>query len=209
MDKIPRGRPPRSKNVLNKLDSIPQESEDKLQELQDELEEVKQEPTQIEVKEKKPRTEKQQMAMQKMVEANKAKRQIKIVETEVPDEVKPVKIETKPNEEYATMFKQLNDRLSQYEQKKEPVKTVKTVKTVKDKKVVKENPVKEVKQKPVVRKRIQKDESSESDEEESDDEYVERYKKKAEKRFEAVRQIEERLQQVRPKGKYDHISLFK
>lgn len=206
MDKIPRGRPPRSKNVLNKLDSIPQESEDKLQELQDELEEVKQEPTQIEVKEKKPRTEKQQMAMQKMVEANKAKRQIKIVETEVPDEVKPVKIETKPNEEYATMFKQLNDRLSQYEQKKEPVKTVKTVK---DKKVVKENPVKEVKQKPVVRKRIQKDESSESDEEESDDEYVERYKKKAEKRFEAVRQIEERLQQVRPKGKYDHISLFK
>lgn len=196
MDKVPRGRPPRSKNVLNKLDSIPQET-DKLQELQDELQDKPEPVAQIEVKEKKPRTEKQQMAMQKMVEANKAKRQIKIVEKEVV----PVKIEAKPNEEYATMFKQLNDRLSQYEQKKEPVKE----KPVKEK-PVKEKPVKAVKEKP---KRIQKEESSESEEEESDDEYVERYKQKAEKRFEAVRQIEERLQQVRPKGKYDHISLFK
>lgn len=200
MDKVPRGRPPRSKNVLNKLDSIPQESDDKLQELQDELEEVEKPVAQIEVKEKKPRTEKQQMAMQKMVEANKAKRQIKIVETERPVSPPATKIETKPNEEYATMFKQLNDRLSQYEQKKEPVKTKKVVKE----KPVKEKPVKEVKP-----KRVQKEESSESEEEESDDEYVERYKQKAEKRFEVVRQIEERLQQVRPKGRFDHLSLFK
>lgn len=189
MDKIPRGRPPRSKNVLTKHDSEPQVEE---QEHVEEPEpEVKPEPqvqsqVQFQVKEKKPRSEKQQEAMKKMVEANKAKRQIKIVDPQVP---KPIQIpESNKHDEYLNMFKQMNDRLNQFQPKKEVKVKEKEVKTPKPKKIQKE--------------------SSEEEESESDDEYVERYKQKAEKRFEVVKQIEQRLQQVRPKGKYDHISLF-
>ena len=62
-------------------------------------------------------------------------------------------------------------------------------------------------------KKIQRVESSESEESESesdDEAYVEKYKQKAERRFQAVQAIEQRLQaaKVKPKGRYDHLSLF-
>ena len=193
MDKIPRGRPPRSKNVLTKHDSDPQEeseSEPEVKQSEPKLEPKSEPQLEVQVKEKKPRSEKQQEAMKKMVEANKAKRQIKIIEKE-PQVPRPIQVpESNKHDEYLNMFKQMNDRLNQFQPKKEVKVKEKEVKTPKPK------------------KKIQKESSEEESESESDDEYVERYKQKAEKRFEAVKQIEQRLQQVRPKGRFDHLSLF-
>lgn len=199
MDKTPRGRPPRSKNVLHKLDTheeteIENPMEEPEQEVSEvpEVKEVKQ--IQIEVKEKKPRSEAQQNAFTKMMNANKTKRQITI--SEQPKQLKepkvpsPIQVPQDKHDEYLKMFSQLNERLNTFQpQKKE--------KKVKEKVQVPKTPK---------AKKIQKESSDE--EEESDDEYVERYTQKAEKRFQAVKQIEQRLQQVRPKGRYDHLTLF-
>ena len=87
----------------------------------------------------------------------------------------------------------MEDRISQLTQKKK-------------KKEPQPKPAKEPKP-----KKIQKEESSdsESESESDDDAYVEKYTQKAEKRFQAVQAIEQRLQQAKkPKGRYDHLTLF-
>jgi hypothetical protein len=165
-----------------------------------EIKEVKSEvsvPIQIE-KEKKPRTEAQIVATKRLVEANKAKRKITIIDTpkepnvEHKEEPKVAPIAPKEPNVY-DMLKQMEDRISQLTQKK--------------KKEPQPKPVKEPKP-----KKLQKEESSdsESESESDDDAYVEKYTQKAEKRFQAVQAIEQRLQQAKskPKGRYDHLTLF-
>jgi len=208
----PRGRPPKSKNVLLKstMESI---SEDKPVEVPAPISAPVPEPI-VEVKQKKPRTEKQQVTLQRMLELNKQRRKINIVDSD--KEVKPeVKLEVKPvikeikevkevkpdvNNNLYEMMMKMEERLNQIGQKKKKVKV--------EKKEVKE----EVKPKPTLKpqpKKLQREESSESESESDDEVYVEKYKQKAEKRFQAVKDIEQRLQQAhKPKGKYDHLSLF-
>jgi len=210
--KYPRGRPPKSKNVLLKstmepvkeqppvVPTIPEVKEEPKVEVKPEVVEVKS----IEVKEKKPRTEQQLLATKRMIEANKAKRKINIVESKPEPKSEP-KPEPKPE---PTLVREavpsLEDKLRQMEEK---LAMMEQRKQKKKKSEPAPKPVKEPKPKKMQRV----ESSSESESEESDDdEYVEKYKQKAERRFQAVQAIEKRLQQAKakPKGKYDHLSLF-
>lgn len=198
--KYPKGRPPKSKNVLLKstMESIKEESpvvsivpeETKVEPIVEKKEEVK-----VEVKEKKPRTEQQILATKRMIEANKAKRKITIVESKPEPKPEP-KPDPKPDTSLQDKLRQMEEKLAMMEQQKS-----------------KKKPKPEPKPKEPKPKKMQRVESSESEESESesDDEvYVEKYKQKAERRFQAVQAIEQRLQQAKtkPKGKYDHLSLF-
>ena len=219
MSQNPKGRPPKTKSILYK---IREESHDERNKERDDIqvpvprEEVpevvrnerpeKEEPKYDPIpEEKKPRTEKQINAFHKMMEARKQKITIK----EKP-EIKEVK-EVKPEPDMMKMMSELHERMNQIQN---PVKEKKQ-KAVKEKKqvVVLEKP----KPKPKPKKRVMKEETSdeeESEEEESesedeDDAYVKKYTQKAEKRFHAVKQIEQRLQQIhKPQNRYSHLSIF-
>jgi hypothetical protein len=209
--KFPRGRPPKSKNVLLKstmepvkeqppvVPTIPEVKEEPKVEVKPEVVEVKS----IEVKEKKPRTEQQLLATKRMIDANKAKRKINIVESkpepkpESKPEPKPQpKPQPNPHTTLEDKLRQMEEKLAMMEQRKQKKKKSEPA----------PKPVKEPKPKKMQRV----ESSSESEEESDDDEYVEKYKQKAERRFQAVQAIEQRLQQAKtkPRGKYDHLSLF-
>ena len=220
--KYPKGRPPKSKNVLLKstMEPIKEDSpvapiipveekpEVKIDPIVKVDPEVKDKP--VEVKEKKPRTEQQILATKKMIEANKAKRKINIIESapvkkdDPPTPTPTPKTEPKEDSAIFNKLKQMEDIISQLSQKK---------KKTKQKIEPAPKPVKEEKPKPKKMQPVESSESessSESDSESDDDKYVEKYKQKAERRFQAVQSIEQRLQQAKakPRGKYDHLTLF-
>jgi hypothetical protein len=207
--KYPKGRPPKSKNVLLKstmepikeinkqppvvLPIIPEET--KVETKVEPIVEQKEINKEVKVKEKKPRTEQQIAATKRMIEANKGKRKITIVESK-PEPTPEPKPEPKPDTTLEDKLRQMEEKLAMMEQQKS-----------------KKKPKPEPKPKEPKPKKMQRVESSESEESESesdDDQYVEKYKQKAERRFQAVQAIEQRLQQAKskPKGKYDHLTLF-
>ena len=225
MSETPRGRPPKTKSVLYKIRE--ETNKEKTQDIQvpDEVpvpsQRLEQAPSQsLEPIEKKPRTEKQINAFQKMMDARKQKITIRTLEQpEVRnEEVKSIKEvirndrndrndrNEKQEPDMMKMMNELHERLNQIQK---PVKE-------KKQKAVKEKKLPVVLEKPKPKKRVMKEETSEEEESESEDEsededdaYVKKYAQKAEKRFNAVKQIEQRLQQVhKPKGKYDHLSIF-
>ena len=214
--KFPKGRPPKSKNVL--LKSTMEPIKEQPSNVPIVPEEIKVEPVvekkEEEVKEKKPRSEQQILATKRLVEANKAKRKITIIDSnpepkpepkpESKPEPKPEpKTEPKPEQNLYDKLKQMEEKLAIMEQQKSKKKTKPEPKTEPDPKPVKEP-------KPKKMQRVESSESEESESESDDDQYVEKYKQKAERRFQAVQAIEQRLQaaKAKPRGKYDHLSLF-
>jgi nucleolin len=214
MSETPRGRPPKTKSVLYKIrDKERDTNKDDIQvpvkeevPASQSVEEPKYDPI---PEEKKPRTEKQINAFHKMMEARKQKITINSQRNEksLKPEIKEVIRNEKQEPDMMKMMNELHERMNQMQTKKQ-----KTIKPVKEKKspVVLEKP----EPKPKPKKRVMKEETSEEEEseeesEDEDDAYVKKYTQKAEKRFNAVKQIEQRLQQVhKPKGKYDHLSIF-
>jgi hypothetical protein len=232
MSETPRGRPPKTKSVLYKIreetnkektqdiqvpDEVPVPSQRLEQAPSQSLEVVRNERNEksLEPIEKKPRTEKQINAFQKMMDARKQKITIRTLEPEVVrnEEVKSIKevVRNDRNEKQEPdMMKMMNELHERLNKMQNPVKE-------KKQKAVKEKKLPVVLEKPKPKKRVMKEETSEDEEEEEeeeesedeDDAYVKKYTQKAEKRFNAVKQIEQRLQQVhKPKGKYDHLSIF-
>jgi hypothetical protein len=206
--KFPRGRPPKSKNVLLKSTMEP------VNQVKEEtavvpVVETKIEPViekKEEVKEKKPRTEQQIAATKRMIEANKAKRKITIIET-APEPKPEPKIDPKPEDRRkgaeSLPDTSLHDKLRQMEEKLAMMEQQKSKKKAKPEPKPKEPKPKKV-------QRVESSESEESESESDDEVYVEKYKQKAERRFQAVQAIEQRLQAAKqkPRGKYDHLSLF-
>jgi hypothetical protein len=205
--KFPRGRPPKSKNVLLKstMESVPEVKEEPpivpvVPMVEAKAEPVIEKKEESPPKEKKPRTEQQMAATKRMLEANKAKRKITIIESKLESKIDPKpepKPESKPDTSLQDKLRQMEEKLAMMEQQKSK------------KKAKPEPKPKEPKPKKV--QRVESSSESEESESESDDEaYVEKYKQKAERRFQAVQAIEQRLQaaKVKPKGKYDHLSLF-
>jgi hypothetical protein len=195
--KFPRGRPPKNKNVLLKStmepikeEKLPDEpkaepkAESKVEPKAESKVEPKAEPKVEPIPEIEVPMKEKKPRTEKQIEATKrmieakSKRKITIIDSK-PE--KPEPIQGKEINVY-DMLKQMEDKIAQLSQKK---------------------PKKEI----VKPKKIQHETSSES--EESDDDYVEKYTEKAEKRFQAVQAIEQRLQQAKkPKGRYDHLTLF-
>jgi hypothetical protein len=201
-EKKPRGRPPKHMNVILKSTlNQPSEKAPEPQEIINpvEVSEVEQKPALI--PEKKPRTEAQVAATKRMIEA-KGKRAITIHAEPMPEKPEPkveVKPEPKAEPDLYKMLQSMEERLAKMSEPKPKVKKV-----VKVKEEPKVEPVK-----PKPQPKPKQYDSEDESEPESDDEYVSKYQRKAEKRFQAVQQIEQRLQQVKkPKGKYDHLSLF-
>lgn len=233
----PRGRPPR------KYPNIPDDVRGTIQIVKSEFVKKAESTkpkimTTAELKEsrnlpKKPLSEAQKANLQKMLEANKARRDAKKVE--IPEEVpegyeavyippsksmyakkeEPIKMHppaTAPIQqnippEWLEMMRQMNDRMNML-----------TTQYTKPK---------ESKPKPPKKKRYsRRDETSETQDTEtetetgydtSDTEYVKKYEKKAERRIKAVKEIEEKLQKKplapvqpapKPRTKYDNISIF-
>lgn len=196
--KYPKGRPPKSKNVLLKstMEAIKEEPPvAPIVPEETKVEPVVEKKEVLEVKEKKPRTEQQIAATKRMIEANKAKRKITIVESKPEPKPEP-KSEPKPDTSLQDKLRQMEEKLAMMEQQK-------------SKKKSKPEP-KPKEPKPKKIQRVESSESEESESESDDEAYVEKYKQKAERRFQAVQAIEQRLQaaKVKPKGKYDHLSLF-
>ncbi len=237
-EKRPKGRPPR------KYPNIPDDARGTIQIVKSEF--VKKADTAkpklmtpTELKEslnlpKKPLSEAQKANLQKMLEANKARRDAKKIE--IPEEVpegyeavyippsksmyakkeEPIKMlppATAPVQqnippEWLEMMRQMNDRMNML-----------TTQYTKPK---------ESKPKPPKKKQYKRrDETSDTQDTEtetdtgydtSDTEYVKKYEKKAERRIKAVKEIEEKLQKKapppapvqppKPRTKYDNISVF-
>jgi len=169
---------------------------------------------------KRPMSEAQKANIQRLIEANKARREAKnlpqpTIPEEIPEgykavyiqqpkEAKPKKVTIQPQpppqpqypSELMEMMKRFNERLDQLSTREKPQKE----------------------RKPPARKKFTAETSESEPQEESsgydtsDTEYIDKYKKKAEKRIEAVKQIETKLKQaiqpVKPKGRYDNMSLF-
>ena len=206
--KKPKGRPPKHLNVI--LKSTMNQPSEKVSAPIEEIinpvpSEVEQKPV---VPEKKPRTEAQVAATKRMLEA-KGKRSITIHAEPKPEP----KVEPKPDDrregakplEQPDIYKMLQNMEERLAKMNEP--KPKATRAKKEKVVKVEVPKAPAKPKPQPKPK-QYDSEDES-EPESDDEYVSKYQRKAEKRFQAVQQIEQRLQAVKkPKGKYDHLSLF-
>ena len=174
---------------------------------------------------KRPMSEAQKANIQRLIEANKARREAKnLSQPTIPEEIpegykavyiqqskeakpKQVKIQQPPVQpqaqpqypnELMEMMKRFNERLDQLSTKEKAVKERKPPASRK-KKFTQETSESEV-------------ETEESGYDTSDTEYINKYEKKAQKRIEAVKQIETKLKQavqpVRPKGRYDNMSLF-
>jgi len=170
---------------------------------------------------KRPMSEAQKANIQRLIEANKARREArnlpqptipeeipegyKAVYIQQPKEAKPKKVTIQPQpqpqqpqypSELMEMMKRFNERLDQLSTREKPQKE----------------------RKPPARKKFTAETSESEPQDESsgydtsDTEYIDKYKKKAEKRIEAVKQIETKLKQaiqpVKPKGRYDNMSLF-
>jgi len=167
---------------------------------------------------KRPMSEAQKANIQRLIEANKARREAKnLPQPTIPEEIpegykavyiqqpkeakpKKVTIQPQPQPQYPSelmeMMKRFNERLDQLSTREKPQKE----------------------RKPPARKKFTAETSESEPQEESsgydtsDTEYIDKYKKKAEKRIEAVKQIETKLKQaiqpVKPKGRYDNMSLF-
>jgi len=169
---------------------------------------------------KRPMSEAQKANIQRLIEANKARREAKnlpqpTIPEEIPEgykavyiqqpkEAKPKKVTIQPQpqpqpqypSELMEMMKRFNERLDQLSTREKPQKE----------------------RKPPARKKFTAETSESEPQDESsgydtsDTEYIDKYKKKAEKRIEAVKQIETKLKQaiqpVKPKGRYDNMSLF-
>lgn len=178
---------------------------------------------------KRPMSEAQKANIQRLIEANKARREAKnlsqpTIPEEIPEgykavyiqqskEAKPKRVTIQPQpqpqpqpqvqpqphyqNELMEMMKRFNERLDQLSTKEKQVKERKA--PVKKKKFTQETSESEL-------------ETEESGYDTSDTEYINKYEKKAQKRIEAVKQIETKLKQavqpVRPKGRYDNMSLF-
>lgn len=183
--------------------------------------------------EKKPLSEAQKANLQRMLEVNKARREAS-KKVEIPEEVpegydavyipprnskfiaSQVKEAQRPPQptssippEWMDMMRQMNDRMNQ-------LTTQYTKPKEKDRK-----PPKPKKKTRGEYRRDDTSDTQQTDTEEStgydtsDTEYVKKYEKKAARRIEAVKQIEEKLQKKvapppppKPKGKYDGLSLF-
>jgi len=169
---------------------------------------------------KRPMSEAQKANIQRLIEANKARREAKnLPQPTIPEEIpegykavyiqqpkeakpKKVTIQPQPQPQYPSelmeMMKRFNERLDQLSTREKPQKERKPPAPAR-KKFTAETSESEP-----------QDESSGYDT--SDTEYIDKYKKKAEKRIEAVKQIETKLKQaiqpVKPKGRYDNMSLF-
>lgn len=169
---------------------------------------------------KRPMSEAQKANIQRLIEANKARREAKnLPQPTIPEEIpegykavyiqqpkeakpKKVTIQPPPQPQYPSelmeMMKRFNERLDQLSTREKPQKERKPPAPAR-KKFTAETSESEP-----------QDESSGYDT--SDTEYIDKYKKKAEKRIEAVKQIETKLKQaiqpVKPKGRYDNMSLF-
>lgn len=172
---------------------------------------------------KRPMSEAQKANLQRLIEANKARREAKnLPQPTIPEEIpegykavyvqqpnpKPKKVTIQPQaqpqaqpqypNELMEMMKRFNERLDQLSTKEKAVKERKPPASRK-KKFTQETSESEV-------------ETEESGYDTSDTEYINKYEKKAQKRIEAVKQIETKLKQavqpVRPKGRYDNMSLF-
>jgi hypothetical protein len=183
--------------------------------------------------EKKPLSEAQKANLKRMLEMNKARREAS-KKVEVPEEVpegydavyvqprnskfigsqakaaeqKPAPTSSIPPE-WMDMMRQMNDRMNQL-----------TAQYTKPKEKDRKPP----KPKKKTRGEYRRDETSETQDTDteastgydtSDTEYVKKYEKKAARRMEAVKEIEEKLQkkivpptQPKPRGKYDGMSLF-
>lgn len=184
--------------------------------------------------EKKPLSEAQKANLQRMLEVNKARREAS-KKVEIPEEVpegydavyipprnskfiaSQVKEAQRPPPqptssippEWLDMMRQMNDRMNQLTQQYTKPK---------------EKDRKPPKPKKKTRGEYRRDETSDTQETDteastgydtSDTEYVKKYEKKAARRIEAVKQIEEKLQKKvappppqKPRGKYDGLSLF-
>jgi hypothetical protein len=202
---MPKGRPPKHMNVILKSTlNQPAEKAPEQEIINPVPSEVEQKPALV--PEKKPRTEAQVAATKRMLEA-KGKRSITIHEPKPEPKPEPKvepKVEPKPEvKEQPDVYKMLQSMEERLAKMTEP--KPKVAKPKKEK--VKEAPKAPAKPKPQPKPK-QYDSEDES-EPESDDEYVSKYQRKAEKRFQAVQQIEQRLQAVKkPVGRYDHLSLF-
>ena len=164
---------------------------------------------------KKPLSEAQKANFQRMLDANKKRREEKGLSTptipeEVPEGYKAVyvaPIEKKnkvdkpkpPPQDLYEMMRQMNERMNSFTMP-QPV----AVKEVKEKE--KPKPPKATRKK---RETTTEEENSESENyDTSDTEYITKYQKKAQKRMEAIQQIESRLKPAPPRNKYDHLTLF-
>jgi len=210
--KMPKGRPPKHMNVILKSTLNQPAEKAPEQEIINpvEVSEVEQKPALV--PEKKPRTEAQVAATKRMLEA-KGKRAITIHEAKPEPKPEP-KVEVKPDDrregakplEQPDVYKMLQSMEERLAKMNEP-----KPKETKKKEKVKEAPAPKAKApaKPKPQLKPKQYDSEDESEPESDDEYVSKYQRKAEKRFQAVQQIEQRLQAVKkPVGRYDHLSLF-
>jgi hypothetical protein len=206
--KMPKGRPPKHMNVILKS-TLNQPEKAPEQEIINPVEsEVEQKPALI--PEKKPRTEAQVAATKRMLEA-KGKRAITIhqpLEKAEPQTKPDPKVEPKPEvKEQPDMYKMLQNMEERLAKMNEPKPKVTKPKKAKVK--VEEPKAPKAPAKPKPKPKPKQYDSEDESEPESDDEYVSKYQRKAEKRFQAVQQIEQRLQAVKkPAGRYDHLSLF-
>jgi hypothetical protein len=207
-----KGRPQKKDTVLSKLKSAPVvQTEDPSAPSTPSTPVVPVAP-----KVKKPLTEAQKSNLQKMLAANKARReqnQTPVAPLPPPQEVRTVHVDAKKkrvlpqpppsqpphppqNDALMDMLKRFDERLNLLTSKKDT--KLKTTPVLKPSSVKKP-------------RKFQQETSEEEEEyeEDSDAEYVQKYAKKAEKRIQAVRQIEAQLSKAQPpRSKYDGMSLF-
>jgi len=166
---------------------------------------------------KKPLSEAQKANFQKMLDANKKRREEKGLSTptipeEVPEGYKAVYVAPKgekrnrvekpkpPPQDLYEMMRQMNERMNSFTMPQPIPQPI--VEKVKEK----PKPPKATRKK---RETTTEEENSESENyDTSDTEYITKYQKKAQKRMEAIQQIESRLKPAPPRNKYDHLSLF-
>jgi len=153
-----------------------------------------------EVRPKKPLSEKQRANLDKLIEANKKKALerravVKDIPESIPEDSVLVKVKPKraynrkPKEEPKNEVMMPETETDDTDYEPEPVRR----KPTKPKKLVKAKPVKKTYRYDT--ETTSQDESSDSDSD--DDEKVQKYGAKVEKRLEAVRSIDQRLQQIK------------
>lgn len=228
-----RGRPPRDGVIFVKKDLLMANQNCRSKE--EDVVSVSQLKKMTDIK-KKPMSEAQQAHIKNLLEANAKRRTAKLelanmkIPTVVPEGYVPVVVKgktrvtngevTKQQTAIMDMMKAMQDQIkSLAEQRKDARQASVASLPV----YVAPKPVKEKKEKKPSKRRIPayqsetsesevevNDTQSESESSDSDSEYLKKYQKKAVKRLEAVKEIENKLRikqavPIAPKGKYDHL----
>jgi hypothetical protein len=232
-----KGRPARDKSVILKLAPAPKG--DKIQIIKEDNLPISLTPKQLKAAQcdipKKPLSEAQKANLQRLIEANKARRAANKPPPEIPEEVpegyravyieptRERKANVRPKSASSPSAPQAPPMPSQHDMLLEMMKkfderlnmltlpTAKVSKPLKTKPVLKPSSMRKF-QSETSDSEAQEPEESETGYDTSDTEYVKKYAKKTQKRIQAVKQIEEQLNKVQAppvrRSKYDGMSLF-